>query len=561
MSTWDRIIEKYKQIPHEEQMDYVKRQQEKFLADENFKQAFHDAKNMEIVKSQNGLMPLVDLANAGNIRAMYDVAAVFYLYYTIFKENGETDEAIDNLVRSNLWVEEAQKLSPNQSDEVKLRLANIRERIAKYQHCISVGNYTVGLKTDGTVVYFGEKKDLTKDWCYIVAIAAGKGIVGEYIVGLKANGTVDVVGDKYYRSKTKDWRDIIAIAAGDNHVVGLKADGTVISDGLGVKHVDSKEGSVESIPCKQCNTKDWRNIVAIAAGNYHTVGLKKDGTVVAVGDNNFGQCNTLNWSNVVAVFADESFTVGLKADGTVVAVGESIGQRNTTLRNAYINCNLPFKNSDFTVDNTHNWKDIVVVADGGNHRVGLKADGTVVACGLNSDGQCNTTDWRDIVAVFTGRSNTYGLKADGSIVATGENNDQSNVIISWENIGYPSEEQVEKMKQSLRWQAEGKCPKCGGDTTGLGKCKSCGKGGCYVATCVYGSYDCPEVWTLRRFRDNSLSSSWFGKQFVQMYYTVSPKIVGIFGNKKWFNLICKSVLDKLVKKLQNNGVDNSPYSD
>ena len=26
--------------------------------------------------------------------------------------------------------------------------------------------------------------------------------------------------------------------------------------------------------------------------------------------------------------------------------------------------------------------------------------------------------------------------------------------------------------------------------------------GCYVATCVYGSYDCPEVWVLRRFRDN-----------------------------------------------------------
>ena len=27
------------------------------------------------------------------------------------------------------------------------------------------------------------------------------------------------------------------------------------------------------------------------------------------------------------------------------------------------------------------------------------------------------------------------------------------------------------------------------------------KGGCYVATAVYGSYDCPQVWTLRRVRD------------------------------------------------------------
>ncbi len=30
------------------------------------------------------------------------------------------------------------------------------------------------------------------------------------------------------------------------------------------------------------------------------------------------------------------------------------------------------------------------------------------------------------------------------------------------------------------------------------------KNGCYIATCVYGSYDCPEVWTLRRFRDDVL---------------------------------------------------------
>ena len=109
MSTWDRIVQKHKQMSHDEQMEYVKRQQQKFLADENFKKALHDEKNMEIATSQNGLMPLIDLANEGNIQAMYDVAAVFYLYFIMFKENDEIDEAIDNLVRSNLWVEEAQK--------------------------------------------------------------------------------------------------------------------------------------------------------------------------------------------------------------------------------------------------------------------------------------------------------------------------------------------------------------------------------------------------------------------------------------------------------------------
>ena len=36
--------------------------------------------------------------------------------------------------------------------------------------------------------------------------------------------------------------------------------------------------------------------------------------------------------------------------------------------------------------------------------------------------------------------------------------------------------------------------------------------GCYIATCVYGSYDCPEVWTLRRFRDCTLEKTWYGRE-------------------------------------------------
>ena len=41
--------------------------------------------------------------------------------------------------------------------------------------------------------------------------------------------------------------------------------------------------------------------------------------------------------------------------------------------------------------------------------------------------------------------------------------------------------------------------------------------GCYVATAVYGSYDCPEVWTLRRYRDNTLAKSWYGRIFIKIY--------------------------------------------
>ena len=56
---------------------------------------------------------------------------------------------------------------------------------------------------------------------------------------------------------------------------------------------------------------------------YHTVGLKSDGTVVAVGDNSSGQCDVSDWSDIVAISAGGHFTVGLKSDGTVVAVGSN----------------------------------------------------------------------------------------------------------------------------------------------------------------------------------------------------------------------------------------------
>ena len=69
-------------------------------------------------------------------------------------------------------------------------------------------------------------------------------------------------------------------------------------------------------------------------------------------------------------------------------------------------------------------------------------------------------------------------------------------------------------------------------------------GGCYVATCVYGSYDCPEVWTLRRFRDFTLAKTWYGRAFIRLYYAVSPIVVKIFGGTKLFKDFWKKRLDE-----------------
>lgn len=87
------------------------------------------------------------------------------------------------------------------------------------------------------------------------------------------------------------------------------------------------------------------------------------------------------------------------------------------------------------------------------------------------------------------------------------------------------------------------------------------KQGCYVATCVYGSYDCPQVWTLRRYRDYCLAETWYGRLFIKTYYSISPTIVKLFGKTKWFKSIWKIKLDKMVKKLQDEGYSAKPYND
>jgi tetratricopeptide (TPR) repeat protein len=85
------------------------------------------------------------------------------------------------------------------------------------------------------------------------------------------------------RSMRKE-RSPFSIAAGYDHTVGLRADGSVVAAG----HND--EG--------QCDVSNWRDIAAVAAGEYHTVGLRADGTVVAVGWNDYGQCNVSDWRDI-----------------------------------------------------------------------------------------------------------------------------------------------------------------------------------------------------------------------------------------------------------------------
>lgn len=85
--------------------------------------------------------------------------------------------------------------------------------------------------------------------------------------------------------------------------------------------------------------------------------------------------------------------------------------------------------------------------------------------------------------------------------------------------------------------------------------------GCYVATAVYGAYDCPQVWVLRRFRDETLAGTRLGRAFIRLYYAFSPILVRRFGHSGWFRRMWRGSLDRMVARLRSGGVADTPYED
>ena len=204
----------------------------------------------------------------------------------------------------------------------------------------------------------------------------------------------------------------------------------------------------------------------MAAGTYHTVALKSDGTVVAWGGNSSGElgdnqsCGTTcltpvqvldvggvgNLSGVVAIAAGAGFSVALKSDGTVVAWGdEQFGELGNGQGGCGVYC-LNFGQFNglipvqvFDVGGVGNLSGVTAVAAGGVHAVALKADGTVVAWGDNFVGElgdnlgcgiyCSTPvqvldvggigNLSGVVAVVAGDSHSVALKANGTVAAWG----------------------------------------------------------------------------------------------------------------------------------------------
>ena len=123
-----------------------------------------------------------------------------------------------------------------------------------------------------------------------------------------------------------------------------------------------------------------------------------------------------------------------------------------------------------------------------------------------------------------------------------------------------------KQHRFCQIQANKQCLMCG-SVIDKGVYTKCGakhvdlSGGCYIATAVYGSYDCPQVWTLRRYRDFSLAKTLYGRVFIRTYYAISPSLVRWFGDSYLFNKIWKKKLDNMINKLQSKDFESTPYND
>jgi hypothetical protein len=220
--------------------------------------------------------------------------------------------------------------------------------------------------------------------------------------------------------------NVAAIAAGAYHSLALKSDGTVAGWGRNWENQINIPG-------------DLINITAIAAGAYHSLALKSDGTVAGWGYNWNGQINIpSDLSNVVAIAAGYDGSLALRSDGTVRGWGSWYfsgvpwNANSVTAIAAGSYHSLALKSNGTVVGWGANWNgqinipwwlnNVTAVAAGSNHSLALKSDGTVVGWGANWSGQINIPwDLTNVIAIAAGDSHSIALKSDGTIIGWGAN--------------------------------------------------------------------------------------------------------------------------------------------
>jgi hypothetical protein len=243
-------------------------------------------------------------------------------------------------------------------------------------------------------------------------LTGARSIASGYWHGLAVTSSNTVVGwgldDLGQADAPSGLTGVSAVAAGDSHSLALTTNGSVA--GWGVKSTDYNPNPNLNFYFGQADIPSGlTNVTAIAAGAFHSMALKSDGTVQAWGYDFYHQCDVPDGlTNAVAIACGGYFSVALKNDGTVVAWGD----------NYYGQTNLP---PDLT--------NVVAIAAGGLHGLALKSDGTVEGWGARgaSDftqdfGQENApTDLTNVISIAAGFFHSLALKSDGTVRQWGDN--------------------------------------------------------------------------------------------------------------------------------------------
>jgi hypothetical protein len=250
----------------------------------------------------------------------------------------------------------------------------------------------------------------------------------------------------------------VAISARGYHSIGLKRDGTVVGVGRNDKG--------------QRNVSSWKDIVDVTTSQGHTVGLKKDGTVVATGDNKYGQCNVSSWTDIVAISAGYYHTVGLKKDGTVVTTEYIKDQEHPYGFNGQ--------------HNVGDWTDVVAISACSEYTIGLKKDGTILATKFTGKDyeykeMGDVSAWRNIVAITISDGIVLGIQSDGRIISNYKYGPSDwklfNHIDTLPQEIEEAKREAEKQRIMAERRARNVCQYCGGEFKGMFKkaCTKCGQ--------------------------------------------------------------------------------------
>ncbi len=227
-------------------------------------------------------------------------------------------------------------------------------------------------------------------------------------MAVKADGTLEGWGyDAWGQINFPPGSNFLCVACGEYNSLALKSDGTVV-----VADAYDFYGEAD-VPA------NLSNVVAVACGYYHCLALKSDGTLAAWGGQglvDYGQGSVpAGLSNVVAIAAGGYQNLVLKSDGTLFAWG----------RNDYGQATIPTGLSN-----------AVAIAAGGFFNLTLRTNGTVAAWGFDGSGQTDVpSDLSNVVAIAAKGDHNLALKTNGTVVAWGLNTEgDTNVPSNLSNV-------------------------------------------------------------------------------------------------------------------------------